>query len=184
MRYLASPAQLRASLLRWSLFTVPVVVAAGFLSGRAAGSGPGNVWFDALHKPAIYPPPAAFGIVWTVLYVMIGISLAVIASARGASGRGWAILAFAIQLALNLAWSPLFFSAHQVTWAMYLLIALDVMVLVTIVLFARIRPLAAWLLVPYFGWVLFATVLNWQFHVANPDAETLGNSGAAVRVEL
>ena len=76
MNYLASSGQLRASLLRWSLFTVPLVVALGFLSGQAAGSGPGNPWFLDLVKPAIYPPPAAFGIVWSILYVMMGFALA------------------------------------------------------------------------------------------------------------
>jgi translocator protein len=122
--------------------------------------------------------------VWTALYVLMGIALAMVASARGAPGRGLAIAVFVVQLALNLAWSPLFFREHQVTWAFYLLIALDLMVIVTIAVSARVRPLAAWLLAPYLVWVLFATFLNWQFHVANPDAEMLGGSGAAVRMEL
>jgi tryptophan-rich sensory protein len=64
MRYLASPAQLRASLMRWSLFTIPLVLGLGFLSGRSAGSGPDNPWFANLVKPALFPPPATFGIVW------------------------------------------------------------------------------------------------------------------------
>jgi tryptophan-rich sensory protein len=56
MRYLASPAQLRASLMRWSLFTIPLVLGLGFLSGRSAGSGPDNPWFANLVKPALFPP--------------------------------------------------------------------------------------------------------------------------------
>ena len=57
MNRLASPAQLRASVVRWALFLVPSVVLLGFLSGQFAGSGPDNPWFAALDKPAIYPPP-------------------------------------------------------------------------------------------------------------------------------
>lgn len=71
MNYLASSGQLRASLLRWSLFTVPLLLVLGFFSGQAAGSGPGNPWFDELVKPTIYPPPVAFPIVWSKLYVLI-----------------------------------------------------------------------------------------------------------------
>ena len=123
MTVLASRGQLRASFLRWSLLIVPAVLLAGFASGVLGGSGPGNLWFDALHKPPIYPPPATFGIVWSILYVMMGVALTMIVSARGASGRGVAIVAFLIQLALNLAWSPLFFGAHRITAALYLLAA-------------------------------------------------------------
>jgi len=184
MRYLASPAQLRAGLLRWCLFTVPAIVALGFLSGRVAGSGPGNPWFDALIKPDIYPPPATFGIVWTVLYVMIGVAFAMILAARGAAGRGPAIAVFVVQLALNLAWTPLFFGAHQSVAAFWLLVALIVMVAITIALFARVRPLAAWLLAPYLAWCCFAAVLNWQIVDLNPGVDGREAPGAAVRIKL
>lgn len=184
MQFLASPAQLRASLLRWSLFIVPVIVALGFLSGKAAGSGPDNPWFAALSKPAIYPPPVAFPIVWSVLYILMGISLAMVLSARGAGGRGLAFAAFVVQLALNLAWSPIFFALHQVSLALGVIIALALALAVTIALFARVRPLAAWLLAPYLAWVCFAAVLNWQFVQLNPDAAMRSDSGAAVRMEL
>jgi tryptophan-rich sensory protein len=184
MRYLASPAQLRASLLRWSLFTVPLVLGLGFLSGVVAGSGPDNPWFNALAKPPIYPPPAAFGIVWSILYVLMGFALAMVIAARGAPGRGVAIAAFVVQLALNLAWSPLFFAMHQLHAALYLLVALDVAVLLTVALFWRVRPLAMALLLPYLAWILFATALNWEFVRLNPDADGQRGSGAAVRVQL
>jgi tryptophan-rich sensory protein len=184
MRYLASPAQLRASLVRWSLFTVPLVLGLGFLSGVVAGSGPDNPWFSALAKPSIYPPPAAFGIVWSILYVLIGFALAMVIAARGAPGRGVAIAAFVVQLVLNLAWSPLFFAMHQLHAALYLLVALDVAVLLMVVLFWRVRPLAMALLLPYLAWILFATALNWEFVRLNPDADGQRGSGAAVRVQL
>ncbi|MCP5397182.1 MAG: tryptophan-rich sensory protein [Sphingomonadaceae bacterium] len=171
MTALASKAQLRASLLRWSLFTIPLVLLLGFLSGRVAGSGPGNPWFDALVKPGIYPPPELFGIVWTILYIMMGLSLAFICSAWGARGRGIAIGAFVVQLLMNLAWSPLFFSMHRISGAFYLIVALAVAIVVTIVLAWKVRPAAGALLIPYLAWVCFAAVLNYQFLQANPDLD-------------
>jgi tryptophan-rich sensory protein len=133
MTELASAGQLRASFLRWALVCIPGVLLLGLLSGRISGSGPGNPWFDTLVKPAIYPPPATFGIVWTVLYVLMGASLALIATARGASGRGPALTAFAAQFVLNLAWSPVFFGMHQIAGALVVIAVLDVALLVTVV---------------------------------------------------
>jgi tryptophan-rich sensory protein len=184
MTELADSNQLRWSLLRWVLVTVPGVLLLGILSGAVAGSGPDNAWFAALTKPAIYPPPALFGIVWTVLYVMIGLALAIVASARGARLRTIAIIVFLVQFALNLAWSPLFFAAHQLTGSLVLLVVLDVAVIATLVLFWRVRPVAALLLVPYLAWILFATVLNWEFRAANPQADGRPASGAVSRVEF
>lgn len=184
MNYLASSGQLRASLLRWSLFTVPLVVALGFLSGQAAGSGPGNPWFDALIKPAIYPPPAAFGIVWSVLYLLMGISLAMILSARGAAGRGLATVMFVVQLLINLSWSPTFFALHQITAAFWITVAMAVAIMLTVVLFWRIRPVAGALLLPYLAWVCFAAVLTFEFGRLNPDADGVFGAAKTVRVAI
>ncbi len=163
-------AQARGSFGRWALVLVPGIVALGFLSGVVASSGPHNAWFAALVKPAIYPPPATFGIVWTVLYVMMGVALTMIVTAWGAPGRRAAIACFLVQLLMNLAWSPLFFAAHRIAAALALLILLDLAVITCIVLFARVRVAAAALLVPYLAWGLFATVLNWQLLIVNPAA--------------
>lgn len=182
MTELASPAQLRASFLRWALVLVPGILLLGFTAGRISNSGPGNPWFDSLTKPALFPPPATFGIVWSILYAMMGIALAMIVTSRGAPGRALAIAVFIAQLALNLCWSPLFFGAHRMSSALYLMVAIDLAVIATIVVFRRVRPRAAVLLLPYLAWVLFATVLNWQFLEANPFAD--GASGPAVSVDL
>ena len=169
MSELASPGQLRAALLRWSLFLAPLFLMLGFFSGRLAGSGGGNPWFMELTKPSLYPPPATFGIVWSILYVLMGIALAMVVTARGAPGRNAAIMVFAVQFVLNLAWSPLFFGAQQITSALVLLVVIDIAVIITVLLFRKVRPMAAYLLLPYLAWVLFATLLNWQFLQANPD---------------
>lgn len=184
MTGLASRGQLRASFARWALVLVPLILLLGFMSGRLVDSGPGNAWFDALEKPALYPPPATFGIVWSILYVLMGIALTMVVTARGAPGRGAAIGAFVVQLALNLCWSPLFFAAHRIVEAFYLICVLDVAVLVTIVLFWRVRRPAALLLLPYLAWVTFAALLNWQFLQANPDASGGDEPAATTRIAI
>ncbi|MEI6641712.1 MAG: TspO/MBR family protein [Novosphingobium sp.] len=184
MRYLASPAQLRASLMRWSLFTVPTVLGLGFLAGRISAAGPSNPWFAALLKPALYPPPAAFGIVWSVLYVLLGVALAMVASARGAPGRGVAVGLFIIQFLINLAWSPVFFGLHRMSVALGLIAAMILLTLLLIPLFWRVRPLAGALVLPYLAWICFASVLNYQFLALNPEADGAEGSGAAVQIEL
>jgi len=184
MNRLASPSQLRASVVRWALFIVPAVVLLGFLSGQYAGSGPDNPWFAALDKPAIYPPPATFGIVWTILYAMMGLALAMVCAAWGARYRLPAILAFALQFALNLAWTPVFFAEHEIRLALIVLVSLDLAVVLTLVLFWKVRRLAGILLLPYLAWVLFATALNWQFLELNPDADGAQVSNAVQRIEL
>jgi len=181
---LASPAQLRASFLRWALFLVPAVLLLGFLSGQFAGSTADNPWFAALVKPAIYPPPVVFAVVWTVLYALMGLALALVCSAWGARLRLPAILAFALQLLLNLAWSPVFFAEHEITLALLILAALVVAVLLTIVLFWQVRRVAGLLLLPYLAWIVFASVLNWQFLVLNPRADGAEVSNAVQRIEL
>ena len=184
MQQIASSAQLRASVMRWALFTVPLCLGLGLLSGRAAGSAATNTWLASLDKPALYPPPIAFPIVWSVLYVLMGIALALIASARGARGRGIAVGLFAAQLAVNLSWSPVFFAAHRLTLALEIIVVLIALVLATIVLAWRVRRNAAVLLLPYLAWICFASVLNLQLLQLNPGADGADGSGAAVRVQL
>jgi len=173
MNEIASPGQLRLAYLRWSLLTVPAIVLLGFLSGRLANSGYGNRWFDALEKPALMPPGWLFGVAWTILYILMGLALAIVLHARGAKGRGPAIVLFLVQLVMNLAWSPLFFRAHQVGSALVLILALIVVVAITIWLFARIRRVVGLLLLPYLAWLAFASFLNYEIGRLNPDAETL-----------
>nr|WP_254447527.1 TspO/MBR family protein [Sphingomonas sp. ID1715] len=164
---------MRGAFLRRALITVPVVVGLGFLSGRLAGSGNDNPWFAMLAKPEAMPPGWAFGAAWAVLYVLQGLALAMILNARGNRLRGLAVALFVAQLALNLAWSPLFFGLHQVTAALWLIAAIFVAALATTLVFGRVRPLAAWLMVPYLAWLCFAAALNNDIRRLNPDAEQL-----------
>ena len=173
MSELASRSQLRMSFVRWAAVTVPLILLLGFASGRAVPSGEENPWYQALTKPAITPPGWVFPIAWTTLYILLGLALALVLNARGARGRGLAIGLFALGFALTLAWSPLFFGAHQVAASTLLIGAMLIVGIATAFAFARVRPLAAWLLVPYLVWISFAGVLNWSIDRMNPDAETL-----------
>ena len=184
MNRLASPAQLRASLIRWALFIIPTVMLLGFLSGQVAGSTADSAWFQSLNKPALYPPPATFGLVWSVLYFMMGLALALVCAAWGSRLRVAAIFAFVIQFILNLAWSPMFFARHDIAIALGVIIALDLVLIVTVILFFKVRKWAGVLLLPYLAWVLFATLLNYQFLQANPGASQAESTGAVQRYEF
>lgn len=173
MTEIASIGQLRMSYLRWALFTVPLILLLGMLSGRLANSGYGNRWFASLVKPDVTPPGWVFGTVWPLLYLMLGLAIAMILHARGARLRWLAISMFIVQIALNFIWSPLFFAAHQVTSALYLVALITVLTLITTLLFARIRRPAALLMLPYLLWLCFATWLTFEIDRLNPAAETL-----------
>jgi tryptophan-rich sensory protein len=136
----------------------------------------------ALNRPDIVPPGWVFGAVWTTLYIMMGLSLAMIINARGAAGRGRALALFAAQLVLNLAWSPLFFGAHQVSLAFWLILAILGLTIATTFAFAPIRKAAAWLLVPYMVWLSFASILNYKIDALNPEAETLVPPAASANI--
>ncbi|MGY6551597.1 MAG: TspO/MBR family protein [Erythrobacter sp.] len=182
MNILATKQQLRASFVRWALFLVPLIVLLGFTAGKLGG--PDTVWFQNLVKPEIYPPPALFGIVWTVLYIMIGFSLALVASAWGADGRGIALVAFGLHFIGNLAWTTVFFGMQNITGGLMVLGYALITLLIVLVLFWRVRRLAAVLLLPYLAWAGFATALNYQFWAENPDGGAAGANGAVERIKL
>lgn len=125
-------------------------------------------WYAKLAKPPGTPPNAVFGPVWSVLYLMIGISLARVWHLVPAGpDKRRALIRFAIQMILNLIWTPLFFGAHLVSVALAVIVALWVMILLTILAFKPLDRIAAWLLVPYLAWVSYATYLNAGFLVSN-----------------
>ena len=183
MNRLASPAQLRASLIRWALFLVPLVMLLGFASGQLGGDA-SSAWFQSLTKPAIFPPPKLFGIVWAILYALMGFAFALVCAAWGSRVRGWAIAAFLVQFAVNLAWSPIFFGQHQIEVAFYVILAMIVLAAIATVLFFRVRKWAGVLMLPYLAWITFAAVLNWQFLELNPNASGAHDAGAVQSLEL
>jgi translocator protein len=171
MTAIASRAQLRMSYLRWALVTVPAILLLGTLSGIASGSGGSNPWFAALAKPGFMPPGWAFPVAWTILYICLGLALALILHARGARGRPLALTLFLVQLALNFAWPPLFFAAHKVSLAFWDILVMWLLAAAAAFLFTRIRRAAGLLMAPYLAWLLFAGALNHAIDRLNPNAE-------------
>jgi tryptophan-rich sensory protein len=172
------------SLLRYALVTVPLVLLLGTLSGRASNSGYSNDWFAALEKPAAMPPAWVFPVAWTILYIMIGLALAIVLHARGARGRGVAVGVFVAQLLLNYSWSPLFFAMHETRAALVLILAMLVLAVAAAVLFGKIRRAAGLLMLPYLAWLAFAGYLNYAIVALNPGADTLVPGEASADIAL
>lgn len=183
MNRLASPAQLRASLLRWALFVIPAVMLAGFLSGQLGGNT-NSLWFSGLEKPEMIPSSFVLSIVWPALYFLMGLALAMVCSAWGSRVRIWAILAFIVALGLVLAWSPVFFGQQDIGMGLGVSIAAIVALLMAVWLFFKTRKLAGILMLPALIWVAFIAYQNWQVLELNPDANPVEESGAVQRMEL
>jgi len=184
MAGLASKSQLRMSFLRYALVTVPALLLLGSLAGALSGAGSGNLWFAALRKPPLMPPAWVFGAVWTLLYILLGLALAMVLHARGAKRRQKAVGLFGIELVLNFAWPPTFFAFHQLWAALSIIAAMLVVAAVLVVVIWRIRVLAGLLLYPYVAWLIFAGLLNYQLVALNPDAATLAPRGASTDIPL
>jgi benzodiazapine receptor len=172
------------SFARVALVTVPLVLLLGIVSGAVAGSASSNPWFAALAKPAAMPPAWLFPVAWTALYILIGLALAMILGARGASGRGIAIALFTLQFLFNLAWSPVFFAGHAIGAAFAIILLMIVATVATILAFARIRPRAAALMLPYLAWICFAAWLTHSIETLNPAAGTLAPASSSAQVQL
>jgi tryptophan-rich sensory protein len=144
-----------------AILSAGAILLIGMAWGRLSGSGQDNPWFDGLAQPWFMPPGWVFPVVWSMLYILMGIALALVLRSPSPRRR-LAITAFAVQFALNLAWSPTFFVAHEVRLALAILFALDLAVIATIAAFARIGRWPALLLLPYMVWLTIATALNWE----------------------
>jgi tryptophan-rich sensory protein len=184
MTGLASKSELRISFLRYAVITVPAVLLLGTLSGYLSNSGSSNLWYEGLRKPGFTPPDWLFGAAWTILYIMIGLSLAMLLHAKGAQKRERAIILFGLSLVLNLAWSPVFFAMHKVTLGLSLIAAMIVCTIGLIFALWKIRIVAALLLYPYLGWLMFASALTYKIMELNPNAETLVPGARTINIDL
>jgi len=135
-------------------------------SAPAALGGPGSTWFQSLAKPAIYPPPWTFGVVWPLLFTLLGVALYLVWREDHPSRR-LALGLFVTQMAFNVAWTPVFFRAQDLALALGVIGALLLLAVPTAVAFGRVDRRAGLLVVPYLLWVAFAAVLNYQFLALN-----------------
>lgn len=126
-----------------------------------------RTWYPSLHKPVFNPPNAVFGPVWTLLYVLMGISLYMVVRLPSSAGRNKAVLLFFLQLFFNFWWSILFFYFHLVGIALADILLLLFFILLMIRRFYPLSASAAGLQWPYVGWVAFATVLNVSIWLLN-----------------
>lgn len=160
---------------RWvgaALALVMLFEALGWLSGYLSGSGYGNSWFDALAKPGFMPPGWAFGMVWPILYAMLGIVAAMILALPSSRERNGALTLFFVQMALNFAWSPIFFALHDIRLAKYVIVVMAVLAAMAAGKFLRLDRAAGLLMIPYLAWLVFAATLNATIEKLNPGAGT------------
>jgi tryptophan-rich sensory protein len=132
-----------------------------------AWSMPGE-WYAALTKPTWTPPGALIGRVWSVLYTMMAVAAWLVWKKGGLAAQRRPLGIFALQLALNAAWTPLFFGLRRPDLAFAEILLLWLAIVWTILAFRRVDRLAASLLWPYLGWVSFAAVLNGTLWRMNP----------------
>ena len=123
------------------------------------------IWYAALQKPWFTPPNWLFAPVWLTLYFLMGVTLYLLWEKRPQSGS--ALAAFGVQLVLNIAWSAVFFGAHELFYGFVVIAMLWVAILVTMLLSFRLSKSAATLLVPYILWVTIASALNYYVWVLN-----------------
>lgn len=145
-----------------------VALALTFGAAYVGSRFPVDEWYTALTKPSWNPPNWLFGPVWSVLYLLMAISVWLVWRKEGFSGAIFPLGIFLLQLILNAAWSWLFFGLHEPSFAFIEILGLWLAILVNIILFWRINTVSGVLLLPYLAWVTFAAFLNytlWRLNI-------------------
>lgn len=149
------------------VIAVIVCLLIGFLSSFATQSSV-NDWYITLNKPSFNPPNWLFAPVWTILYIMMGVAAGIV------WGKGFhhvwvktALYHFGFQLLLNASWSIIFFGLKNPLAALFVILILLVLIVLTIRWFNVVSKKAAILMVPYLFWVIFATALNFKIWELN-----------------
>ena len=146
----------------WAIAFGMVIGTNALGAAPAVVSGSDTGWID---RPWFFPPEVLFPIVWTLLFTLMGIALFLVWRAGRSTRNGRvAIAAFAIQFALNIAWTPVFFGLQRPDLGLLVIGGLWVAIVATIAAFDRVSRPAAVLLIPYLGWVSFAFVLNYAIY--------------------
>ena len=124
-------------------------------------------WYATLNKPAFSPPNYLFGPVWITLYFLIGIAFFLVWKNTGTVNIKIPVIVFSVQMVLNAAWSIIFFGMKSPMFAFFEIVVLWLFIVLCIVTFYPVSRAASWLLVPYFLWVSFASVLNFKIWILN-----------------
>ena len=141
-------------------------LAIGGISGYATASGIHD-WYITLHKPSFNPPNYLFGPVWTLLYLLMGVSLFIIWRSNQGRKRNEALKIFAIQITFNFLWSFLFFRFNLVGVAFMDILVIWFSIVLMIFIFRRVNKIAAYLQIPYLLWVTYATTLHGAIWLLN-----------------
>lgn len=151
----------------WKVYIlIAVVVFAAPALGMLGGSGDSE-WYRSLVRPDIAPPSWVFGPVWTTLYTLLAISTALAWRDAKKAMKPEVLRAFGVNIIFNAIWSPVFFGAQNIGPAFFLILLVLASTGYLVFTYGRIKPLYGWMNVPYFVWVSFATVLNFQFWMIN-----------------
>ena len=153
------------------LVSIAVALAVGQLGGLITAPAV-RTWYPSLDLPSWRPPNLAFPIVWTLLYITMAYAAWLVWQAAQRTERGWeaawlALSLYGVQLALNLAWSFLFFGLRSPLLGLADIFPLAAVILATLLAFKEHSRLAAWLMLPYLAWVCFAAVLNFEIWARN-----------------
>ncbi|WP_281541401.1 TspO/MBR family protein [Maribacter aestuarii] len=153
--------------LTYLIISVVICLVIGFLSSVVTQSSVDD-WYVTLNKPSFNPPNWVFAPVWTILYILMGIS------AGWVWGKGFhhkwvktGLYHFGFQLLLNALWSIVFFGLKEPFWALWIIVSLLIVLALTIKWFKVVSKFAAALLIPYLLWVCFATLLNYKIWELN-----------------
>lgn len=146
--------------------SILVCFVAGII-GRIAIKPESLIWYEYLLKPELTPPNWLFSIVWTILYLLMGISLFMVLNTENSTRKKQALIIFGIQLFLNALWAPVFFGLRSFAGGFFVIALLWVSIFVTFYKFYKISKPASYLLIPYLLWVSYATGLNLAFWMLN-----------------
>ncbi|MFA6427676.1 MAG: TspO/MBR family protein [Candidatus Magasanikbacteria bacterium] len=148
------------------IISIVVPLCAGFV-GSLFTTPNIPTWYAGIQKPSFSPPNWIFGPVWTTLFILMGIAFFIIWSQKRTKQRDVAMMAYGVQIVLNVLWSVLFFGMQNPGYAFIEIFVLWIAIFANIVLFYRIHKTAGLLLVPYILWVSFASILNGAIYFLN-----------------
>lgn len=146
--------------INWTALIIAVLIPVLLVGGGSALATMGAMSeYGALNRPPLSPPGWLFPVVWTILFILMGIASYLVWESTE-TGRATALTVYGVQLAVNFLWSIVFFRLHRHAMAVGILVVLWILIIITMALFSRFRKAAAWLLLPYLLWVSFAAYLN------------------------
>lgn len=155
--------------MKKSVKTLIIAIAIPLLTGGLSALLSGGMKsFESVEKPPLSPPGWLFPVVWTLLYILMGIASYLVYTARAATyQKNRALLSYFVQLFFNFLWSIIFFRFNAYLFAFVWLVALLVLIIITTVRFFNIRRSSGALLLPYIAWVAFAGYLNLAIYILN-----------------